>query len=85
MDLMNTLFKPHLYMFVIVFIGDILIYSRNEEHHASYLRIVLQTLKDKELYSKFLKCELCLESFSFLLHIDSGDGIKVDTQKIEVV
>ena len=54
MDLMNRVFKPYLGMFVIVFIDDILIYSRNEEDHASHLRIVFQTLKDKELICQVL-------------------------------
>ncbi|KAH0760944.1 hypothetical protein KY290_017017 [Solanum tuberosum] len=72
-------------MFVIVFIDDILIYLRNEEDHASHLRIVLQTLEDKELYAKFSKCEFWLKSVAFLGHIVSGEGIKVDTQKIEAV
>ncbi|KAH0679995.1 hypothetical protein KY290_022105 [Solanum tuberosum] len=85
MDLMNKVFKPYLDMFVIVFIDVILIYSRNEEDHASHLRIVLQTLKDKELYAKFSKCEFWLESVAFLGHINFGDGIRVDTQKIEAV
>ncbi|KAH0778029.1 hypothetical protein KY290_009440 [Solanum tuberosum] len=85
MDLMNRVFKPYLDMFVIVFIDDILVYSRNEEDHASHLRTVLQTLKDKELYAKFSKCEFWLKSVAFLGHIVSGDGIKVDTRKIEAV
>ncbi|KAH0712585.1 hypothetical protein KY289_008544 [Solanum tuberosum] len=85
MDLMNRVFKLYLDMFVIVFIDDILIYSRSEEDHASHLRIVLQNLKDKELYAKFSKCEFWLESVEFLGHIVSGEGIKVDTQKIEEV
>ena len=72
-------------MFVIVFIDDILIYSRNEEDHASHLRTILQTLKYKELYAKFSKCEFWLKSVAFLGHIVSGDGIKVDTRKIEAV
>ncbi|KAH0657055.1 hypothetical protein KY285_031937 [Solanum tuberosum] len=85
MDLMNRVFKPYLDMFVIVFIDDILIFSRNEKDHASHLRIVLQTLKDRELYAKFSKCEFWLESVPFFGHIVSGDGIRVDTQKIEAV
>ncbi|KAH0650238.1 hypothetical protein KY284_030150 [Solanum tuberosum] len=85
MDLMNRVFKPYLVMFVIVFIDDILVYSRNEEDHASHLRTVLQTLKDKELYAKFSKCEFWLKSMAFLGHIVSGDGIKVDTRKIKAV
>ncbi|WMV25265.1 hypothetical protein MTR67_018650 [Solanum verrucosum] len=55
MDLMNRVFKPYFDMFVIVFIDEILIYSRNQEDHASHLRIVLQTLKDRELNVKLLK------------------------------
>uniref|UniRef100_M1DTE7 Gag-pol protein n=1 Tax=Solanum tuberosum TaxID=4113 RepID=M1DTE7_SOLTU len=85
MNLMNRVFKPYLDMFVIVVIDDVLIYSRNEEDHASHLRIVLQTLKDRELYAKFSKCEFWLESVAFLGHIVSGEGIKVGTQKIEAV
>ena len=72
-------------MFVIVFIDDILIYSRNEEVHASHPKIVLQTLKDKEIYAKFSKCEFWLKSVAFLGHIVSGEEIKVNTQKIEAV
>ncbi|KAH0781790.1 hypothetical protein KY290_001388 [Solanum tuberosum] len=83
MHLMNRVYKPYLDVFVIVFIDDILIYSRNEEEHASHLRIVLQTLKDRELYVKFSKCEFWLESVAFLDNIMSGEGIKVDTQKIK--
>ncbi|KAH0636311.1 hypothetical protein KY290_036738 [Solanum tuberosum] len=83
MDLMKRAFKPYLDMFVIVFIDDILIYSMNEEDHASHLRIVLQTLKDKELYAMFSKCEFWLESVALLGHIVSDDGIRVDIQKIE--
>ncbi|KAH0758098.1 hypothetical protein KY290_021591 [Solanum tuberosum] len=85
MDLMNRVFKPFLDMFVIVFIDGILIYWRNEEDHTSHLRVVLQTLKDRELYAKFSKCELCLEYVEFLGHNIFGDGIRVDTQKIEIV
>ncbi|WMV55196.1 hypothetical protein MTR67_048581, partial [Solanum verrucosum] len=85
MDLMITVFKPYLDKFVIVFIDDILIYSRNEEDYASHLRVVLKTLKDKELYAKFSKCEFWLDSLAFLGPIVFGDGIRVDTQKIEAV
>ena len=79
MDFMNRVFKPYLDMFVIVFIDDILIYSRNEEDHASHLRVVLQTFKDRELYAKFSKCEFWIEYVAFLDHIVSGDEIQVDT------
>ena len=57
MDFMNRVLKPYLDLFVIIFINDILIYSRNAKYHASHLGIVLQILKDKELYVKFSKCE----------------------------
>ncbi|KAH0712078.1 hypothetical protein KY289_008037 [Solanum tuberosum] len=79
MDLMNRVFNPCLDMFVIMFIDGILIYSRNEKDHASHLRIVLQTLKDRELYDKFSKCQFWVESLAFLGHIVSVDGIRVDT------
>ena len=57
MDLMNIVFKQYLDLFVIILIDDILIYSRNEKEHASHLRIVLQILKDRQLFAKFSKCE----------------------------
>ena len=85
MDLINRIFKPYLDLFVILFIDYILIYSRNEEDHASHLSVVLQTSRDKELYAKFSKCEFWLKSVEFLGHIVSSKGIKVDTQKIEAV
>ncbi|XP_055824404.1 uncharacterized protein LOC129892914 [Solanum dulcamara] len=85
MDLMNRVFKPYLDMFVIVFIYDILVYSKNEEEHAYHLRVVLQTLRDQVLYAKFSKCEFWLASVAFLGHIVSGDGIQVDAQKIKAV
>ena len=85
MDLMNIVFKPCLDLFIIVFIDDILIYSRNKEDRASHLRIVLQTLKDKELYAKFSKCEFWFEYVSFLSYIIFGEGIRIYTQKIEAV
>ncbi|WMV57992.1 hypothetical protein MTR67_051377 [Solanum verrucosum] len=65
MDLMNRVFKQYLDMFVIVFIDDILIYSRNEEDHANHLRVVLQTLKDRQLFAKFRKYD-CEKSFAEL-------------------
>ena len=79
MDLMNKIFKPSLHIIVIVFIDDILIYSRNEKYHVIHLRIILQTFKHKELYAKFSKCMFWLKCMEFLGHIVSGDGIRVDT------
>ncbi|XP_019248700.1 PREDICTED: uncharacterized protein LOC109227966 [Nicotiana attenuata] len=57
MELMNRVFRPYLDLFVIVFIDDILVYSRSQEEHEQHLRVVLQTLKDSQLYAKFSKCE----------------------------
>ncbi|KAH0642735.1 hypothetical protein KY289_033709 [Solanum tuberosum] len=75
MDLMNRVFKQYLDLFIIVFIDDILIYCRS----------VLQTLKDCKLFTKFSKCEFWLQSVSFLGHVVSSEGIRVDSQKIEAV
>ena len=85
MDLMNSIFRPYLDLFVIVFIDDILVYSRSKAEHANHLRAVLQVLRDRELYAKFSKCEFWLNSVAFLGHIVSDAGIAVDTQKIEAV
>ena len=84
-DLMNGVFKPCFDVFVIVFIDDIFSYSRNGDDHASHLTIGLQTLKYKELYAMFSTCEFLPESVAFLGHIISGDGIRVDTLKIDAV
>ena len=81
MYLMNRVFNQYLDLFVIVFIDDILIYSRSEEEHASHLRVVLQTLTDHQLFAKFSKCEFWLQSVAFLVHIISSEGIQVDSQK----
>ncbi|OTE89146.1 hypothetical protein B1K96_31670, partial [Escherichia coli] len=71
--------------FVIVFIDDILIYSKNEEEHEEHLRIVLETLRQEKLYGKLSKCEFWLKEIPFLGHIVSGEGITVDPKKIEAV
>ncbi|WMV08601.1 hypothetical protein MTR67_001986 [Solanum verrucosum] len=85
MDLINSIFRPYLDLFVIVFIDDILVYSRSKDKHANHLRAVLQVLRDRELYAKFSKCEFWLDYVSFLGHIVLDAGIAVDTQKIEGV
>lgn len=85
MDMMNRVFKRYLDDFVIVFIDDILIYSKNEEHHAEHLRTVLQILKEQRLYAKFKKCEFWLKEVVFLGHVINGEGIYVDPQKIEAI
>jgi len=85
MDLMNSLFWSFLDWFVIVFIDDILVYSRTEEEHADHLRAVLQTIYDRKLYAQFSKCEFWSKFVDFLGHIVSDESIKVDTLKIEAV
>ena len=84
MDLMNRVFHPYLDQFVIVFIDDILVYSKNMDEHALHLRIVLQTLRDRQLYAKFSKCKFWLNEVVFLGHVISGAGIYVDPKKIEL-
>ncbi|KAL0539868.1 hypothetical protein IC582_024089 [Cucumis melo] len=85
MDLMNRVFREFLDTFVIVFIDDILIYSKTEAEHEEHLRIVLQTLRDNKLYEKFSKCEFWLKQVSFLGHVVSKAGVSVDPAKIEAV
>lgn len=85
MDLMNRVFKEYLDEFLIVFIDDILIYSRDREEHAEHLRVALQILKEHWLYAKFSKCEFWLENVQFLGHVISKEGITVDPTKIEAV
>lgn len=85
MDLMNKVFEPYLDLFVIVFIDDILIYSRTKEDHEPHLRIVLRTLHDNQLYGKLNKCEFWLDSVVFLGHVISRDGICVDPKMVEAV
>ncbi|MCF7184066.1 RNA-directed DNA polymerase, partial [Corynebacterium sp. MC-13] len=85
MDLMNRVFRPFLDVFVIVFIDDILVYSRSEKDHADHLRMVLGTLRQRKLYAKFSKCEFWLSSVAFLGHVVGADGVRVDAQKIEAV
>ncbi|KAL0536186.1 hypothetical protein IC582_025125 [Cucumis melo] len=85
MDLMNRVFREFLETFVIVFIDDILIYSKTEAEHEEHLRMVLQTLRDNKLYAKFLKCEFWLKQVSFLGHVVFKAGVSVDPAKIEAV
>ncbi|XP_024963668.1 uncharacterized protein LOC112503930 [Cynara cardunculus var. scolymus] len=82
MDLMNRAFKDYLDDFAIVFIDDILIYSKSKEDHETHLCITLETLQNKKLYAKFSKCEFWLHQVAFLGHIISGEEIKVDPAKV---
>ncbi|GJZ10909.1 putative reverse transcriptase domain-containing protein, partial [Tanacetum coccineum] len=84
-DLMNYMCKPYLDKFVIVFIDDILIYSRNEKEHEEHLKTILEFLKKEELYAKFSKCEFWINTVKFLGHMIDSSGIHVDPAKIEAV
>ena len=75
MDLMNRVFRPHVDHFVVVFIDDILVYSKDRENHDTHLRVVLETLRKERLYAKPSKCEFWLNEVSFLGHIVSKEGI----------
>ena len=68
-----------------MFIDDILVYSVDRESHEEHLRIVLQTLREKQLYAKFSKCEFWLEQVVFLGHVVSAKGVSVDPQKVEAI
>ena len=85
MDLINRVFKQYLDLFIIFFIDYILIYARNEEEHQSYLIIILQTLRDRQLFIKFNKCEFWLQCVAFPGNIVPSKWIRVDSQKIEAM
>ncbi|GJX82274.1 putative nucleotidyltransferase, ribonuclease H [Tanacetum coccineum] len=84
-DLMNRVCRLYLDKFVIVFIDDILIYSKTQEEHVEHLRLVLELLKKEKLYAKFSKCEFWLREVQFLRHVINGNGIHVDPSKIEAI
>ncbi|GJZ71041.1 putative reverse transcriptase domain-containing protein, partial [Tanacetum coccineum] len=85
MDLMNRVCKPYLDKFVIVFIDDILIYSKSKQEHEEHLKIILELLKKEELYAKFSKCEFWIPKVQFLGHVIDSEGIHVDPAKIESI
>ena len=85
MDLMHKVFQPYLNQFVLVFVDDILIYSQSKWEHEDHLRIILQLMKDHQLYSKFSKCEFWLTEVRFLGHVVSASGVSVDPKKVKVV
>ncbi|GJU95914.1 reverse transcriptase domain-containing protein [Tanacetum coccineum] len=84
-DLMNRVCKPYLDKFVIVFIDDILIYSRNKKEHANHLKIILELLKKEKLYAKFSKCDFWIHIVQFLGHLIDSQGLHVDPAKIEAI
>ena len=85
MYLMNKVFMEYLNKFVVVFIDDILVYSKNEEEHEEHLRLVLQKLRENQLYAKFSKCEFWLNEVSFLGHVITDGGIAVGPSKVRDV
>jgi hypothetical protein len=85
MDLLHKVFMEYLDRFVVVFIDDILIYSKSESDHEEHLRLVLQKLRDNELYAKFSKCEFWIGEVPFLGHIISNGGILVDPAKVKEI
>ncbi|GKE08808.1 putative reverse transcriptase domain-containing protein [Tanacetum coccineum] len=85
MDLMNKVCRPYLDKFVIVFIDDILIYSKSQEEQVEHLRLVLELLKKEKLYAKFSKCEFWLREVQFLGHVINSNGIHVNLSKIKAV
>ncbi|GJT16986.1 putative reverse transcriptase domain-containing protein [Tanacetum coccineum] len=85
MDLMNRVYKPYLDKSVIVFIDDILIYSKNKKEHEEHLKLILRLLKKEELYAKFSKCEFWLSKVQFLGHVIDSECIHVDPAKTEPI
>jgi hypothetical protein len=85
MYLMNSVFMPDLDKFVVVFIDDILVYSKSEHEHTEHLHIVLQRLRDHRLYAKLSRCDFWLREIKFLGHTISQDGISVDPEKVQEV
>jgi hypothetical protein len=85
MYMMNKVFMEYLDKFIVVFIDDILVYSRNEGEHEGHLRLVLQKLRDHKLYAKLSKCEFYLKQVAFLGHVISKGGMSMDPSKVQDV
>ncbi|KAM1121636.1 hypothetical protein ACFX19_003336 [Malus domestica] len=85
MDLMNRVFQQYLDRFVIVFIEDILIYSKSKSKHVRHLTLVLKKLKEHQLYAKFSKYQIWLDQVAFLGHVIFAQGIQVEFQKVAIV
>jgi hypothetical protein len=85
MYLMNKVFMEYLDKFMVVFIDDILIFSKTEEEHETHLRLVLEKLRAHQLYARFSKCEFWLLEVAFLRHVISDGGVSVDPGKVRDV
>ena len=85
MTLMNKVFMEELDQFVVVFIDDILVYSKSAEEHGQHLKVVMGKLRKHQLYAKFSKCEFWLQRVSFLGHILTAEGVEVDPEKVNAV
>jgi hypothetical protein len=85
MDLNNKVFIEYLVRFVVIFMDSIFIYSKSESDHEEHLRLVLQKLRDNQLYAKFSKCEFWIGEVPFLGHIISNGGIAVDPAKVKKI
>ena len=85
MDLMNRVFRDYLDKFLIVFIDDILVYSKNEQEHEDHVSLVLQRLRENRLYAKFDKCKFWLKEVAFLGHVVNQNCVSMDPEKISAV
>ena len=85
MSMMNKVFMEYLDKFVVVFIDDIMVYSKNEEEHEEHLRLVLEKLREHQLYARFSKCEFWLKEVGFLGNGISGEGVAADPTKVQLV
>ena len=85
MCLMNSVFSKYLDKFVLVFLDDILVYSKNEEEHEEHLRLTLQLLREHQLYAKLRKCDFYRDRIQYLGHIISEEGISMDPENIEAI
>ena len=83
--LMNNIFRPYLDQFVVVYVDDILVFSKHPDDHEAHLRTVLQVLRREKLYAKASKCELFRPETEFLGHIVSADGIRPDPKKLRAI
>src|SRR3954463_12803739 len=83
--LMNYIFMEYLDKFVVVYLDDIFVYSKNEEEHAEHLRLILEKLREHKLYAKYSKCEFWLPDVTYLGHVISKDGVAVNPERIQAI